>query len=326
MEGPNTEEAEAVIPMESVAINDGQNMTMLSLSGTTTHTLRRKAANRTETWYLGLSPPSPLRIIPARRSRERSTGPTEQQLPSSLASLALPPPPLQDEDEDVPAAKKRRLGGPLPTAADDAEAPDTQSNPRATGATRRGWTPEEDVELTGAVANTCKKMHGKEYRIDWVAVAALVPDRTKQQCKNRWNKFLNPSIAMTAGRVGAWAEDEDTKLKNAVLMHGRKDWGAITKLVPGRTRAQCRYRWHDYVDPIIDRTAGRTGTWTEVEDGKLKDAVQLHGGKGWVAISALVPGRTKKQCWSRWHNALKPIIDRTTGRTGTWTEEEDNKL
>jgi hypothetical protein len=35
------------------------------------------------------------------------------------------------------------------------------------------------------------------------------------------------------------------------------------------------------------------GEWTAVEDGKLKDAVQTHGGKNWVAISALVAGRTR---------------------------------
>jgi hypothetical protein len=29
---------------------------------------------------------------------------------------------------------------------------------------------------------------------------------------------------MTAGRAGIWGEDEDLKLKNAVQMHGDKDW------------------------------------------------------------------------------------------------------
>jgi hypothetical protein len=53
------------------------------------------------------------------------------------------------------------------------------------------------------------------------------------------------------------------------------------------------------VDASIDGTTGRTGTWTEDEDIKLKDAVQMHGGKNWIAIAALVPGRTKSQCNSR---------------------------
>jgi hypothetical protein len=43
----------------------------------------------------------------------------------------------------------------------------------------------------------------------------------------------------------------------------------------------------------IDGASGRTGKWSEYEDSELKDAVQLHGGKDWDAIAALVPGRTE---------------------------------
>jgi hypothetical protein len=34
-------------------------------------------------------------------------------------------------------------------------------------------------------------------------------------------------------------------------------------------------------------------------DIKLKNAVQTHGCKDWGAVAALVPGRTKKQCYNR---------------------------
>jgi hypothetical protein len=43
--------------------------------------------------------------------------------------------------------------------------------------------------------------------------------------------------------------------------------------------------------------------WSQDEDDKLKDAVQIHDGedgKDWAAIASLVPGRTKRQCMSRW--------------------------
>jgi hypothetical protein len=50
----------------------------------------------------------------------------------------------------------------------------------------------------------------------------------------------------------------------------------------------------------------------------LKDAVQTHGGKNWVAIVALVPGRTKKTCCNRWqHDIMERNIDSASGRTGT---------
>jgi hypothetical protein len=48
--------------------------------------------------------------------------------------------------------------------------------------TRRLWKSEEDAKLTRAVTNTPKKRWGKEYKINWDAVAALVPGRVESQC------------------------------------------------------------------------------------------------------------------------------------------------
>jgi myb proto-oncogene protein len=70
----------------------------------------------------------------------------------------------------------------------------------------------------------------------------------------------------------------------------------------------------------------REGRWTAVEDSKLQYAVQTHGDKDWVAISAQVPGRTKGQCWQRWHDVLDPNICRASRRRGEWTAFEDRKL
>jgi myb proto-oncogene protein len=115
-------------------------------------------------------------------------------------------------------------------------------------------------------------------------------------------------------------------LKNAVHKHGGKNWEKIAALVPGRTRSQCLYRWHDALDPSVDRANGRTGTWEDDEDTILKDAFRAHGAKNWEKIAALVPGRTQKQCINRWHHYLDPSIDRTPGCSGKWTTGEDTKL
>jgi myb proto-oncogene protein len=119
--------------------------------------------------------------------------------------------------------------------------------------------------------------------------------------------------------MGRWTADEDSKLKDAVLTHGGMNWAAITSLVPGRTRIQCNDRWNKYLDPSIDWTTRRTGKWTPVEDSKLKDAVETHGDQNWYVIAALIPGRTKLQCRTRWQNAFDPSIGGASGRTGTWT-------
>jgi hypothetical protein len=81
-----------------------------------------------------------------------------------------------------------RLPPPAAAYNDDANAdPVMQPNAGATGR----WTLEEDAKLTSGVTKTCKKKHGQEQRIDWVAVAALVLGRTNTQCRCRWRDGLD---------------------------------------------------------------------------------------------------------------------------------------
>jgi hypothetical protein len=194
MQNP-TDQAEASIPTETV--REGPNY----LNYTFTFTLRRKAAKRSEAWYQTTATP-------------------------------LPPPP---QAEVIPARKKRRLNEPILRTTSEANyyenaelVSDTPPNTGANEAMGR-WTPEEDAVLTNAVAKTEKKLWGKEYKMDWVAIAALVTGRREKQCSQRWRHFLDPRIALTAGSVGKWTEDEDLKLKHALQMHGGKDWGRIAR-------------------------------------------------------------------------------------------------
>jgi hypothetical protein len=305
MQGPHTtptEDDEASIPTEHV--RNGPNLNR-------TFTVRRKAAKRTLPWKV-----------------------TADEIQLALSPL---------QDEDIRETKRRRLEEPLDEAAtnttphttavalpssdatadhtDSDPVTETQPNARTTGATGH-FTLVEDAKLTSAVTNTRKKKQSK----NWVAIAALVPGRTQIQCRSRWHGTLYPSIGQTTARSGKWTEDEDMKLKNAVQKHGGKDWVAIATLVPGRTTKQCWNRWHDVLDPSIDRVTGCMGKWEEEEDIKLKNAVHKLGSKNWVAIAALVPGRTKIQCKNRWYGTLNPSIDRVTERTGKWKEVEDIKL
>jgi hypothetical protein len=290
-----TDQAEASIPTENVRDDANLNRTFI---------VRRKAAKRTFPWDL------------------------------AAGELNLVSPPPRPQAEDIPAAKKPRLQEPFSASTNEAttkiSSHDTEDH---TGAehlkgtrTTGHWTLEEDANLNSVVMKTCRKKYGKECRTDWNAIAALVPGRTKHQCHNRWRNALDPSIDRANGRTGRWAKDEDIKLKVAVQTHGGNNWDAIAALVPGRTRIQCHSRWHNVSNCSIALTAGRAGRWAEDEDLKLKDAVHMHGGKNWDEIAALVPGRTKTQCSSRWYDALYPSIALMTGRASKWTEDEDRKL
>jgi hypothetical protein len=157
---------------------------------------------------------------------------------------------------------------------------------RANG--RKGkWAEGEDSKLKDAVVT-----HGGE---DWATIAALVPGRTQKQCCNRWNSALDPKIDRVNGRKGSWLEGEDSKLKDAVQMHGGEDWGAIAALVLGRTKSQCQVRWKNALDPSIDRANERTGEWSEDENIKLKDAVKAHGGNNWGCNCRTRSGSKRKE-------------------------------
>jgi hypothetical protein len=181
------------------------------------------------------------------------------------------------------------------------------------------WTTDEDKMLTDAVG----KHGGKNFE----AIAWLVPGRTKKQCTNRWYNALDPSVERApTGRTHTWTTEDDNNLKYAVEKYGDDNWDAVTALLPRRTKTQCWTRWHDAVDPGMDRKAPRTGRWTTDEDDKLKEAAEKYGGQNWDAVAVMVPSRTQRQCRDRWRNALDPSVDMAMARTGHWTAEEDIKL
>jgi hypothetical protein len=87
------------------------------------------------------------------------------------------------------------------------------------------------------------------------------------------------------------------------------------------------------------------GSFTLEEDDKLARAVKQLGCKDWVAVAALVPGRTSSQCRKRWACFLDPANNVAIKRlaaereakpradlpqkdlpVGEWTAQEDAKL
>jgi hypothetical protein len=249
----------------------------------------------------------------------------------------------QDEDEDTPARKSQRLEASS-TEADAEDAADVDAfvdaqtyrymaddtltaSPDDTAAVapthavtvaavfpsagtsrpRPGnWSPEEDAKLTDAVT---------ELGNAWVAVAAMIPGRSKEHCRYRWVAFLDPDF-----NTGKWTPEEDEKLTEAVTQLG-KDWVQVAAMVPGRTNVLCRQRWLLALEPTIDGATARSkGKWTPEEDAKLTDAVQQLG-KDWVAVAAMIPGRNNALCRQRWIQSLDPDIS-----PGRWTVEESTKL
>jgi hypothetical protein len=189
--------------------------------------VRRKAAKRTLPWDLA---EDEIRLAEDIRATKRPR--LEEPLRTST-----------DEATTENTSQANAVALPLPAATvDHADSDPVMDMNAGTGAHRR-WTPEEDTKLTSAVTKTRKKKWGKELRIDWKAIAVLVPGRTKQQCRSRWHDSLVSDIDTTTTLAGKWTADEDTNLKDGVREHGGKNWEAIAALVLGRTKTHRRNRW-----------------------------------------------------------------------------------
>jgi hypothetical protein len=80
---------------------------------------------------------------------------------------------------------------------------------------------------------------------------------------------LNPNLTK-----GPWTDDEDRKVVELVEKYGAKKWSVIAQHLPGRIGKQCRERWHNHLNPHINKSA-----WTIDEDRKILEAHQSLGNR-----------------------------------------------
>ncbi|CAL1373484.1 unnamed protein product [Linum trigynum] len=165
---------------------------------------------------------------------------------------------------------------------------------RTSGPTRRStkgqWTAEEDEILCQAV----QRFKGK----NWKKIAECFKDRTDVQCLHRWQKVLNPELVK-----GPWSKEEDETIVELVNKYGPKKWSTIAQHLPGRIGKQCRERWHNHLNPSINRQA-----WTQDEELALVRAHQVYGNR-WAELSKFLPGRTDNAIKNHWNSSVKKKLD-----------------
>ncbi|KAF5461597.1 hypothetical protein F2P56_017677 [Juglans regia] len=165
---------------------------------------------------------------------------------------------------------------------------------RTTGPTRRStkgqWAPEEDEILRKAV----QRFKGK----NWKKIAECFKERTDVQCLHRWQKVLNPELVK-----GPWSKEEDEIIVKLVNKYGPKKWSTIAQHLPGRIGKQCRERWHNHLNPAINKEA-----WTQEEELALIRAHQIYGNK-WAELTKFLPGRSDNAIKNHWNSSVKKKLD-----------------
>jgi len=71
----------------------------------------------------------------------------------------------------------------------------------------------------------------------------------------------------------------------------------------------------------VNRVSSTPRHWTEDEDQRLREAVDVYGEKHWKKIAEHVQGRNHTQCLQRWSKVLSPGL-----KKGQWSTEEDQLL
>ncbi|KAF5726200.1 myb family transcription factor family protein [Tripterygium wilfordii] len=165
---------------------------------------------------------------------------------------------------------------------------------RTSGPTRRStkgqWTAEEDEILRKAV----QSFKGK----NWKKIAECFKDRTDVQCLHRWQKVLNPELIK-----GPWSKEEDEIIIELVHKYGPKKWSTIARHLPGRIGKQCRERWHNHLNPAINKEA-----WTQQEELALIRAHQIYGNR-WAELTKFLPGRGDNAIKNHWNSSVKKKLE-----------------
>ncbi|KAK4056977.1 hypothetical protein OIO90_001877 [Microbotryomycetes sp. JL221] len=157
------------------------------------------------------------------------------------------------------------------------------------------WTDTDDSKLR-------RELTLAQGQLQWHEVAQKAFPNQKhsaQACADRWELI---SKAKAKYHRGPWLPEEDERLISLVSQFGAEKWTAIAGDMLTRTGKQCRERWHNHLDPTINKT-----DWTAEEEQMIVELYEKFGSK-WAEMAKHLPGRPDNAIKNHFNAALRTRV------------------